>query len=89
MKIGDQKCHFCGQIEFNFSTRDNLTDFRMPYTKATILETFRTAIILPMPGPRVATQDLTVGEYVIPKVANIMQLHIYMYYRLANSKFYN
>jgi len=43
----------------------------MPYTKAVIYETLRLAVVLPIPGPRVATEQFKIQGYTIPKGAGV------------------
>jgi len=47
----------------------------MPYTKAVIYETMRCVNFVPLSVPRVATKDIEIGGYLIPKVKflNILQ----------------
>lgn len=51
------------KIHFN-----KIKSFRIPYLKATVLETLRLGNVVPMPLPRIATQDIEMREYIIPKV---------------------
>ncbi|KAG4075367.1 hypothetical protein HA402_003158 [Bradysia odoriphaga] len=52
---------------------------RLPYLKATVLETLRVGNVIPLPLPRLATQDIEIREYTIPK-GSILFYNLYAMY---------